>query len=62
MFWTVAFWVLFPFLLLLLLMSIVAAVVKRRRYHPTDEDYQDWSARAARQREGEHFNPPHGGF
>jgi hypothetical protein len=60
MFWTVAFWVLLPFLILLLVMATVAAVVRRRRYQPTDDDWQDWSAKAAHQREGEHFDP-HGG-
>ena len=62
MFWTVAFWVLLPFLVLLCIMATVAAVVKKRRYHPTEDDYQDWSGKAARQREGDHFGPPHGGF
>ena len=62
MFWTVAFWILLPFLILLVIMWAVSAVVRRRRYQPKDDDWQDWSAKAARQREGDHFDPMHGGF
>lgn len=52
MFWTVAFWVLLPFLALLLVMVVVASVVKRRRYQPGADDWQDWKGRAAQQRAG----------
>ena len=52
-FWTVAFWVLLPFLVLLLVMGTIAAVVRRRRYQPTADDWQDWSDRASRQQRGD---------
>ena len=61
MFWTVAFWVLLPFIILLVIMGTVAAVVRRRRYQPSDDDWQDWSAKAARQREAEGFDYQGGG-
>jgi hypothetical protein len=56
MLWVVAFWVLLPSLILLALAWAVAEVVRRRRYQPTADDYTDWSARAARQARGEHFD------
>ncbi|KQU67575.1 hypothetical protein ASD62_14095 [Phycicoccus sp. Root563] len=60
MFWTVAFWILLPFLIMLGVLIVISAIVRRRRYQPTEDDWQDWSAKAARQRQGEHFDPTHG--
>ena len=52
----VAFWVLLPFITLVAVMAVVAGIVRRRRYRPRDDDYQDWSDRAARQQRGDHFD------
>lgn len=60
MFWTVAFWVLLPFLVLLLVMATVATVVKRRRYQPGADDWQDWKGRAAQQQGGTDRYDPRG--
>ena len=51
--------VVLPFVILLAAIGTVAAIVRRRRYRPKGDDWQDWSAKAARQRQGEHFD--HGG-
>jgi hypothetical protein len=56
MFWAFAFWVLLPLLVLLAATWALAALVRRRRYHPTADDYTDWSAKAARQAQGDHFD------